>query len=116
MIITRSHLPREGSKCVREEKGVCVLASGSIHDCLSAVSGDREGARQGVAMAAKIQRLVSQARATFGKMGVEPAFSDEMKKLKEVVRRRGRDVCCTHRLPSLCARLAFASCPFEESI
>jgi hypothetical protein len=36
-------------------------------------------------MASKIQRLVGQARATFRKVGEEPAFSDEMKKLKEVV-------------------------------
>ena len=38
-------------------------------------------------MASKIQRLVSQARATFRKVGEEPSFSDEMKELKEVVRR-----------------------------
>lgn len=36
-------------------------------------------------MASKIQRLVSQAKATFSKRGVEPAFSEEMKLLKEVV-------------------------------
>ena len=36
-------------------------------------------------MASKIQRLISQAKATFSKRGVEPAFSDEMKRLKEVV-------------------------------
>jgi cysteamine dioxygenase len=36
-------------------------------------------------MASKIQRLVGQARATFRKVGEEPAFSDEMKKLKEVI-------------------------------
>ena len=63
--------------------------------CVSCVSIDatiredreREG-RRVVVMASKIQRLVTQAKATFGKLGVEPAFSQEMLKLKEVVRRR----------------------------
>ena len=36
-------------------------------------------------MASKIQRLVSQARATFSKRGVEAAFSEEMNRLKDVV-------------------------------
>ena len=36
-------------------------------------------------MASKIQRLVSQARATFSKRGTEPAFSEEMKQLNEIV-------------------------------
>ena len=49
---------------------------------------EREGRRVQVVMASKIQRLVTQAKATFGKLGVEPAFSQEMLKLKEVVRRQ----------------------------
>ena len=36
-------------------------------------------------MASKIQQLVSQARETFGKGETEPAFSEEMKALKEIV-------------------------------
>ena len=36
-------------------------------------------------MASTIQRLVAQARTTFCKRGTDPGFSEELKRLKELV-------------------------------
>lgn len=37
-------------------------------------------------MSSKVQRLVSQARATFSKQRADPAFSEELRRLKEEVK------------------------------